>query len=120
MTEDLSREIFGNLGEMSKVSFYALAFASSGVFAWGVWRRVKLWRRGRPDNERINWRAAFQNLRTRALAQRSLRGARPKASFAHRMLFWGFLALFIGTILVGIEHYGSALAGREATEPLFD
>ncbi|SVE11838.1 uncharacterized protein METZ01_LOCUS464692, partial [marine metagenome] len=35
------------------------------------------------------------------------------------MLFWGFLALFIGTILVGIEHYGSALAGREATEPLF-
>ena len=119
MTEDLSREIFGNLGETSKIIFYALAFVSSGVFAWGVWRRVKLWRRGRPDNERIDWKAAFQNLRTRALAQRSLRGARPKASFAHRMLFWGFLALFIGTILVGIEHYGSALAGREATEPLF-
>jgi len=119
MTEDLSREIFGNLGETSKVIFYALAFVSSGVFAWGVWRRVKLWRRGRPDNERIDWNAALQNLRTRALAQRSLRGARPKASFAHRMLFWGFLALFIGTILVGIEHYGSALAGREATEPLF-
>ena len=119
MTDDLTREVFGNLGDTSKAVFYALAFVSCGVFAWGVWRRVKLWRRGRPDESPIDWRAAFENLRTRALAQRSLRGARPKASLAHRMLFWGFLALFIGTILIGIEHYGAALFGREATEPLF-
>ena len=119
MTEDLSREIFGNLGETSKTIFYALAVVSSGVFAWGVWRRVKLWRRGRPDNEPIKWREAFQNIRNRALAQRALRGARPKASFAHRMLFWGFLVLFIGTILVSIEHYSAAALGREATNPLF-
>ena len=119
MTEDLSREIFGNLGETSKTIFYALAVVSSGVFAWGVWRRVKLWRRGRPDNEPIKWREAFQNIRNRALAQRALRGARPKASFAHRILFWGFLVLFIGTILVSIEHYSAAALGREATDPLF-
>jgi len=119
MTDGLTREVFGNLGNTSKVVFYALAFVSSGVFAWGVWRRVKLWRRGRPNDSPIDWRTAFKNLRSRALAQRSLRGARPKASFAHRMLFWGFLALFIGTILIGIEHYGAALMGRKATEPLF-
>ena len=119
MTEDLSREIFGNLGETSKTIFYALAVVSSGVFAWGVWRRVKLWQRGRPDNQPIKWREAFQNIRNRALAHRALRGARPKASFAHRMLFWGFLVLFIGTILVSIEHYSAAALGREATDPLF-
>ena len=119
MTDDLTREVFGNLGYTSKVVFYVLAFLSTGIFAWGVWRRVKLWRRGRPDDTPIDWRAAFENLRTRALAQRSLRGARPKASLAHRILFWGFLALFIGTILIGIEHYGAALFGRKATEPLF-
>ena len=119
MTEGLSREIFGNLGETSKAIFYVLAFFSSSVFTWGVWQRIKLWRRGRPSTEHIDWRAAIRNIRTRALAQRSLHGARPKASFAHRMLFWGFFALLIGTILVGIEHYGSALAGNEANEPLF-
>ena len=107
------------MGETSKTIFYALAAVSSGVFAWGVWRRVKLWRRGRPDNEPIKWREAFQNIRNRALAQRALRGARPKASFAHRILFWGFLVLFIGTILVSIEHYSAAALGREATDPLF-
>ena len=85
MTEDLSREIFGNLGETSKVIFYALAFISSGVFAWGVWRRVKLWRRGRPDNERIDWKAAFQNLRTRALAQRK-HGHHDNTRYFHRLL----------------------------------
>jgi len=119
MTDDLTREVFGNLGDTSIAVFYALAFVSCGVFAWGVWRRVKLWRLGRPDESPINWRAAFENLRTRALAQRSLQGARPKASLAHRMLFWGFLALFIGTILIGIEHYGATLMGRKATEPIF-
>ena len=119
MTEDLSREIFGNLDDSSQKIFYTLAFISCAIFAWGIWRRVKLWQRGRPDSQRIDWRAVFHNLRTRALAQRSLRGTRPKASFAHRMLFWGFLALFIGTILVGIEHYGASIIGKKATEPLF-
>ncbi len=119
MTDDLTREIFGNLDDTSRKIFYALAFVSCAVFAWGVWRRVRLWRRGRPDNESIDWRTAFHNLCTRVLALRSLRGARPKASCAHRMLFWGFLALFIGTILVGIEHYGAAIAGNEAANPLF-
>jgi len=119
MTDDLTREVFGNLGETSKAVFYVLAFVASGVFAWGVWRRIKLWRRGRPDDSPIDWRAAFDNLRTRALAQRSLQGTRPRASIAHRMLFWGFLALFIGTVLIGIEHYGAALFGRPNTEPLF-
>jgi Fe-S oxidoreductase/nitrate reductase gamma subunit len=119
MTEDLSREIFGNLDDSSQKIFYALAFISCAIFAWGIWRRVKLWQRGRPDSQRIDWYAVFQNLLSRALAQRNLRGTRSKASFAHRMLFWGFLALFIGTILVGIEHYGASIIGKKATEPLF-
>ena len=119
MTEGLSREIFGNLDGGSRAVFYLLAFVSCAVFLWGIWRRVRLWRRGRPDNESINWRRACHNIRTRVLAQRSLRGSRPRASCAHRMLFWGFLALLIGTILVGIEHYGAAMAGKEAVSPLF-
>ncbi len=119
MNGELSREIFGNLDDTSRKFFYVLAFLSSAIFAWGVWRRVRLWRRGRPDSERIEWSSAFHNICTRVLAQRTLRRSRPAASFAHRMLFWGFLVLFIGTILVGLEHYGSAALGREATKPLF-
>ncbi|HJM60505.1 MAG TPA: hypothetical protein QF813_03325, partial [Alphaproteobacteria bacterium] len=93
MNGELSREIFGNLDDTSRKVFYVLALVSCAVFAWGVWRRVRLWQRGRLDPERIDWSSAFHNICTRVLAQRSLRGARPKASLAHRMLFLGFLAM---------------------------
>ena len=83
MTDDLTREVFGNLGETSKAVFYVLAFVASGVFAWGVWRRIKLWRRGRPDDSPIDWRAAFDNLRTRALAQRRTSAATAKSRQGH-------------------------------------
>ena len=114
MNGELSREIFGNLDDTSRKIFYVLAFLSSAVFAWGVWRRVRLWQRGQPDKERIDWSRAFHNIFTRVLAQRTLRGTRPKASLAHRMLFLGFLALCIGTILVGLEHYGVLAFGQDA------
>ena len=41
--EQLTREIFGNVNSVSKLVFYGLAFLSLGIFAWGVWRRIRLW-----------------------------------------------------------------------------
>jgi len=35
--ESLTREIFGNVDDLSKVVFYALAAASIGGFAWRVY-----------------------------------------------------------------------------------
>jgi len=35
------------------------------------------------------------------------------------MLFWGFLVLFIGTVLIAIEHVLADILGREPSNPLF-
>lgn len=48
-----------------------------------------------------------------------MRQGRRGAGLAHAALFFGFVILFIGTVLVGIEHYSAALAGRDAINPLF-
>ena len=44
----LTRETFGNIPPSSVIAFYVIAAASMLVFCWGVWRRWKLWRQGRP------------------------------------------------------------------------
>ena len=43
-----TRETFGNIPHGSVVLFYCLTVATLAVFAYGLWRRFKLWRRGVP------------------------------------------------------------------------
>src|SRR5687768_10039781 len=114
----LTREIFGNVSDLSKLIFYLLSAVSLGVMTWGILRRVRLWRMGRPDAERIDWRTALANLRRLVVLQRRVRG-RGAASLAHRFLFGGFLLLSIGTALIGVEHGLATMLGRDAAEPVF-
>ena len=47
-----TRETFGNIPLSSQLLFYALAAASMAVFAYGVYRRWRLWRLGTSVNAR--------------------------------------------------------------------
>jgi acetylornithine deacetylase len=51
--DELTREIYGNIGTVSKILFYVCACASVAVFAWGIWRRRQLWRIGRDSGEKM-------------------------------------------------------------------
>ena len=118
-SDSVTREIFGNLDAVSKGVFYALAVAAMTCFAYGIWRRVRYWRLGRSTEDTIEWGKVLQRCFSQILSQRTLRGVRRRATFAHRLLFWGFGVLFIGTLLVAVEHYGAAALGRPATDPIF-
>ena len=114
----LTREIFGNVSEASKLLFYCLSLLSLGVLAWGIARRVRLWRIGKPDTGRISWRAGLNNLWQFVLLQRRVPGHRG-AGVAHILLFGGFVVLSIGTALIGVEHWMAKLLGHTATNPVF-
>jgi len=117
--EFTTREIFGNIDASSKSIFYVLACGSLLCFAYGVYRRVRLWRLGRDCQERIAWGSVAWNLLVRLLSQAMLRGGRPLASVAHLLLFSGFMVLLLGTILIAIEHYAAMAIGRGPENPLF-
>jgi Fe-S oxidoreductase/nitrate reductase gamma subunit len=119
LADSLTREIYGNIDATSKGIFYALAAVALLVFAHGLYRRVRLWRLGRPDPARIDWRGTFRRLFSHVLSLRTLRGSRPRASLAHRLLFYGFLVLTIGTLLIAVEHVAASVAGRQPDDPLF-
>ncbi|PTX91205.1 4Fe-4S dicluster domain-containing protein [Opitutus sp. ER46] len=73
-----TRETFGNIPQSSQWAFYILAVVSTGVFAYGVWRRYQLWRQGQP----VGWRelgiTALRNMPT--LLRRRPRPAAPAAA----------------------------------------
>ena len=114
----LTREIFGNVSDTSKLWFYGLSLVSTGVLAWGIARRARRWRIGKPDTERLSWGAGLSNLWKFVLLQRRVPG-HGAAGLAHILLFGGFVVLSIGTGLIGVEHVLEKLLGREATNPVF-
>jgi len=114
-----TRETFGNIPLSSQLAFYALAAATMGVFAWGVWRRVKLWRLGTSINAHDFvvgslaevWkkiRPGAARAAVEAGAQQRVRG-HGFGTVAHVSLYVGFMALFAGTVLLEADNVLSHL-----------
>jgi Fe-S oxidoreductase len=105
------RDTFWNVPWWAQLALYAGAAVAVAVFAWGLARRVALWRRGEPEArfDRLGRRARL--VLVQALGQaRTLARAYP--GIMHATMFWGFLALFMGTVLATIDY--------DVTLPLFD
>jgi Fe-S oxidoreductase/nitrate reductase gamma subunit len=105
------RDTFWNVPGWAQVALYVGAVVAVTVFVYGLAQRVRLWRGGRPEHrfDRIPERLVL--VLKHALGQaRTLSQAYP--GVMHAMVFWGFLALFIGTVLATIDY--------DITLPFFD
>lgn len=109
-----TRETFGNIPLSSQLAFYALAALSMAVFAYGVYRRWKLWRLGTSINARELlvgglaevWRKirpGAKRVAVEAGAQQRVRG-HGLGTVAHIALYAGFMTLFAGTVLLEIDN----------------
>jgi Fe-S oxidoreductase/nitrate reductase gamma subunit len=95
-----TRQIYWNISGIYMM--YLLLLPTLAIFFYGFWRRIRLWRIGKPDarldrlGDRIKLvvrHAVFQS----RLSQNRLAG------FFHILFSWGFVLLFIGTLVVMIE-----------------
>ena len=96
------RDTFWNVPGWAQVGLYVGGLVAIAIFAYGVWQRVQLWRAGLPENrvDRIPERVKL--VAKHALGQaRVLSQAYP--GIMHATMFWGFLALFMGTVLATID-----------------
>ncbi len=95
------REVFEGFATPAVVLFYALSAVAVGAFAYGFWRRVVKYRRGRPAGRlglRRLWTAAAELASQRTVAKRN-----PLVGAAHFFVFWGFIVLLIGTTIIAID-----------------
>jgi len=99
-----TREIFRNFPFFLEIAFYIIAVASMAIFAYGFFRRYKKYRKGR-DAERFNHLLKRFSKAAAIMAKNSTIFKRDSyAGFAHWLIYWGFIALLIGTALVALDH----------------
>jgi len=96
------RETFWNIPHWAEIAQYVLGLLTILVFAYGVVRRVRRWRQGRPEKRLDRIWTRIWSVFTQAVLQ--LRTAQEAyAGIMHLTIFWGIIALFIGTALATID-----------------
>jgi Fe-S oxidoreductase/nitrate reductase gamma subunit len=96
---EITREIFWNVGAGVRIPVYLLGLIVIVILIYGFVKHVRLWRIGKPENrvdkpfKRIGSFLLFGLGHKRILKE-------PYPGIMHLFLFWGFLVLFIGTVLI--------------------
>ena len=99
----VTRPVFEGIGPLGRAVFYVVAAVSTAVFAWGVWRRVRKYRVGRPAGRGPAIRAALAGrLRSIGKGAPVARGNRA-TGVAHFFAFWGFMVAFVATVILTVD-----------------
>ncbi len=100
---EATRDVQWNVGPGMLALLYASMAVALGVFAYGVWRRARIWRLGRPA---LTWDRPVARIRRTAIDvlahARLLRERLPGAM--HALVFYGFAVLFAATVVVLLHH----------------
>ena len=106
----VTRILFEAFPRAEILLFYALGFGAIAIFVWGVYREVRKYRRGAPLVIG-DWRARSGAMIAAVLSHRTIDRRDPAAGGAHRLIFYGFVLLFLGTATITLEY--------DILEPLF-
>ncbi len=106
MSDDVvTREVFWNISPTAESIFLALAFLATAVFAFGAVAHARRILRGKPVP--LPPGGLLRHLgRTLATAatNRTIARSDRGAGVMHLAIMWGFITLFIGTIVVALEY----------------
>src|ERR687883_3403 len=99
-----TRQIAWNVGEVALAAMYALVLLQALLLAYGGTRRYLMWRRGKPYGPITGVGDRLRNVLAVAfLHRRLIRPGYVYAGVMHLFIFWGFVFLFIGTLIVLLE-----------------
>src|SRR5919108_2498921 len=99
-----TRQIAWNVGEFALATMYALVLLQAVLLAYGGTRRYLMWRRGKPYGPITGVGDRLRNVLAVAfLHRRLIRPGYVYAGVMHLFIFYGFIFLFIGTLIVLLE-----------------
>ena len=91
--------------------FYAIGYAAIAVFCYGVYVQVRKYRRGAALHLDGSLWSRLGDMVQTVLSHRTLVRRDAAAGGAHRLIFYGFVLLFLGTATITLEY--------DILEPLF-
>jgi Fe-S oxidoreductase/nitrate reductase gamma subunit len=119
-TTELTRQVYwspsGGLHTFFHSTIYFWLLVAFMICGYGVWRHVKLWRKGQKEDKLfdkpfVRIPLFFKNAFGQARILRKRRQRIPEvksyyAAWMHGLIFYGFMALVFGTTIVALKDYG--------------
>jgi Fe-S oxidoreductase len=103
-TEHMTRILFEDFTAAAVLSFYAIGFLAVAVFCFGVYVQVRKYRRGSAANLTGTMLVRFTDMVGTVLSHRTVARRDRSAGAAHRLIFYGFVLLFIGTATITLDY----------------
>jgi Fe-S oxidoreductase/nitrate reductase gamma subunit len=101
--QEITRHIEWNVSVWMLAFLYIGSFLALGISAFRLYRRVRVWKAGKPHSVETSPGQALANVIGWAV-NRSKMPRDPFAAWMHSLILWGFIILFIGTTMVFLEH----------------
>ncbi|HSW28698.1 MAG TPA: heterodisulfide reductase-related iron-sulfur binding cluster [Longimicrobiales bacterium] len=95
------REVFFNIDQ--HLLFYGMAALATAVFVYGMVLRWRFWSSGWPEARDGGFDVGL--VLGRALLNTSFFRRDPLGGLTHMLIMWGFVLLFIGTVLSTLDHW---------------
>jgi len=106
LDQSVTRVVFEGLGPTGEAVFYALAAIATAIFLIGLGLKVQKYLRGRGE-DRFGSLSGFLRLATSGvMATATSRTVGKRDAYAgvfHAAIMWGFIVLFIGTVILTID-----------------
>jgi Fe-S oxidoreductase len=102
--DSITRVLFENFAASAVRAFYVIGFAAIAVFLYGTYLQVRKYRRGGAVGlDGGLWARCLEMIGT-VLSHRTLVRRDRAAGAAHRLIFYGFVLLFIGTATITLDY----------------
>ncbi len=100
-----TRKVFWNISPVGELIFYLIAFLAIAIFAYGISRHVRRILMGKRVSFTVHpfWQKLSAAIASIATNSTIVRHDAP-AGAMHFFIMWGFVVLFIGTVIVTIEY----------------
>ncbi len=102
-SESITRVLFEDFAPWAVRLFYVIGYAAIFVFLYGVYVEVRKYRRGRAASLDGRWVDRFKAMVASVLNHRTIARRDRMAGAAHRLIFYGFVLLFIGTTTITLD-----------------
>jgi len=110
-TDAVTRILFEAFPTAEVRLFYVLGYAAIGIFFYGVYLQIRKYRRGAALQLDGGLWSRFTDMVAIVLRHSTVARRDPAAGAAHRLIFYGFVLLFLGTATITLEY--------DILEPLF-
>jgi Fe-S oxidoreductase/nitrate reductase gamma subunit len=102
----VGRTVFGNIPGAIVTLFYFTVATFLGIAIYLLAQRARSWERGSWETRSGQWRERSNRL-LHGLTMRTV-AEDPASGVMHSLIYWGFVVLFLGTVILEIDHLAPA------------